>query len=104
MGREAAFGLSLDANGQCTNNSATGSWFSLPQLGECASPFDVVGRDCTWRADKLIKTINASCLLTTQHFLSFCDSSMPLTAAADALTVAFASDVLADGGCPQYNK
>lgn len=35
VGREASFGAKPEIGGQCTDNSDTGSWFSLPIAGQC---------------------------------------------------------------------
>lgn len=35
VGREASFGAKPDIGGQCTDNTDTGSWFSLPIAGQC---------------------------------------------------------------------
>ena len=50
--------------GQCANNSAVGSWYSMPKLGRCKDG-GLVGHDppgCTWSVVKRDKTIAWSCL------------------------------------------
>eukprot|EP01047_Picozoa_sp_COSAG01_P019257 COSAG01_NODE_1066_length_11878_cov_244.494949_2_plen_113_part_00 len=49
-------------SGQCSNNSASGSWYSLPGQGRCRDGAVVGTAGCTWSVIKRIKTIKWSCL------------------------------------------
>ncbi len=92
VGREASFGVKDDwyvrsqsqpssstahtyslttpysSSGQCSDNSDVGTWFSLPAFGKCATadqPFDM-NKNCTWRINQRVKTIDSKCLLEVQ--------------------------------------
>ncbi len=92
VGREASFGVKDDwyvrsqsqpssstahtyslttphsSSGQCSDNSDVGDWFSLPAFGKCATadqPFDM-NKNCTWRINQRVKTIDSKCLFEVQ--------------------------------------
>lgn len=102
VGHEAALGLGTGPRGagQCTVNSETGEWWSLPSRGMCA-PGQTVGAGCTWCATA-VKTIDGGCLIHQRVFYALCekDGRAPWPAASAAFLAAFAADSAADGGCP----
>jgi len=51
VGRSSASYLEGEFLGQCTENEATGSWFSFPSVGECAAGWDVGFNGCTWKTE-----------------------------------------------------
>lgn len=100
VGREAALGLGYPAAGQCTPNVLTGSWWSLPSAGQCASP-DQVGVNCTWAVTH-VKTINGTCLFKQHAFYERCAANgrAPFVQAEWTFKQAFKKDDVANGGCP----
>jgi hypothetical protein len=55
-------GYPSPATGQCSDNSRSGNWFSLPSRGECSHGEAVGTGGCTWRVVRLVKTVTAACL------------------------------------------
>ena len=58
--------------------------------------------NCTWVIQERVKTINASCLLRQQGMESSCrrEGTLPFTATREILRLAFESDEVTQGGCP----
>jgi hypothetical protein len=54
--------------GQCSadDNVDIGNWYSLPTLGKCTNPSDVIGVDCHWRVKKRVKTVQIDCVFKEQ--------------------------------------
>jgi hypothetical protein len=101
VGREAALAASNDGRGgQCSANDDVGNWYALPAQGLCL-PGDTLGVTCHWRSLKRVKTIESKCLMETQQLLQVCKTMRPpFTKGLEIWRRAFASDVIADGGCP----
>ena len=102
VGREVALGAAT-AGGQCANNSAQGSWYSLPASGGCGSrPIGEGG--CTWRVLARVKTLLLDCLLNL-GLRQVCDrdGAPPFARAQQLIARAFASTDAARGGCPSAN-
>jgi len=106
VGREAAYGIG-EKCGQCTDNSNTGNWYSLPTAGLCSSPSQVLGPDptkgqCSWRVLKRLKTIDGVCVLKTNGMYDSCVKNFdyPFTRSRAILLQSFESDDPSQGGCP----
>lgn len=104
VGREALNGLGLPAAGQCTDNPY-GTWFSLPDAGQCSPSQSVESGVCSWKLIETIKTISVQCLLS-QDIKQACykDRIVPFPTATEVLLRAFASDDPSQGGCPKDRK
>ena len=103
MGREATMGL-RENGGQCANddNVDIGNWYSLPTLGKCNKPTDVVGKDCYWRVKKRVKTVEIDCVFKEQKMADACKEAkaLPFTKPLNILKAAFTEDDHSKGGCP----
>lgn len=107
IGRESADGRG-NHSGQCEEDGETalweriGIWYSLPQGGLCEDASEQIGRDCTWRIERRVKTFEMSCLADAQHgFQAQCNVTKPPFNDVTALLLkAFASEDPAEGGCP----
>lgn len=106
VGREASYGITPE-NGRCANNSAVGTWYSLPTAGMCNSTSQQIGPDptkghCSWRTLKRIKTIDGDCLLKTNGMFDACNQhyAYPFARPLAILQQSFASDDPSQGGCP----
>jgi len=106
VGREASYGTK-EKCGQCTNNTDTGSWFSLPTAGMCNSTTQPLGPnrtlgDCSWRVLEKKKTIDGKCLLKTNNMLEVCikEGDFPFTQSSAILLQSFESSDPSKGGCP----
>jgi hypothetical protein len=106
VGRESAFGAK-EKCGQCTNNSDSGSWYSLPTAGMCNSSTQPLGPnatlgDCSWRILTKQKTIDGKCLLKTNNMLDVCvkEGNYPFTQSSAILLQSFESSDPSKGGCP----
>jgi len=105
VGRESAYGVK-EKCGQCTNNSDTGSWYSLPTLGQCNSTTQPLGPNatlghCSWRMLEKKKTIDGKCLLTTNNMLGVCikERNYPFAQSSAILLQSFESSDPSKGGC-----
>jgi hypothetical protein len=106
VGRESAYGVK-EKCGQCTNNTDTGSWFSLMVGGMCNTTTQQLGPNatlgqCTWRMLEKKKTIDGKCLLTTNDMLGVCikERSYPFAQSSAILLQSFESSDPSKGGCP----
>uniref|UniRef100_A0A7S2TW06 Uncharacterized protein n=1 Tax=Lotharella oceanica TaxID=641309 RepID=A0A7S2TW06_9EUKA len=104
VGREASMGIK-EKGGQCANNSDVGTWYSFPAAGQCQSRGDLDAHKCTWFIEERVKTINLTCPFDTHKMLAACNEE-PQTGqsifakASQIFAQSFASDDVADGGCP----
>ncbi|KAK3268429.1 hypothetical protein CYMTET_23067, partial [Cymbomonas tetramitiformis] len=107
VGREASYGSAPDGQtGQCSPNSALGTWYSMPSAGQCKSGHTVADRTCTWRIIKRVKTIGLKCVFTDQGMLKACPSRWGpsnYSKAMDIFLTAFETSNPAEGGCPDIN-
>ena len=88
--------------GRCDANPGVGSWYSLPASGQCASGQTPGPQSqCSWRAVRRVKTIDATCPLQTHGMLATCAPGK-LAQSTQILTKAFASSSTSPlaGGCP----
>ena len=90
----------INATGQCTPNTETGSWYSLPSQGECGS-----GSNCTWRVIEVGKTVLVQCLLA-QGLKESCTKATPVQpsgcayrATANLMHRALVASDPTQGGC-----
>jgi len=103
VGREATLGLENDNGGQCTPNTVLGSWFSFPAAGECLD--DSTMENCSWRFEKVLKTISVTCL-TNLSFFEACklDTGFPFPKASHIFSNAFRYEDPSQGGCPSLKQ
>ncbi|CAE8654233.1 unnamed protein product [Polarella glacialis] len=104
MGRESGLGLgSGPLQGQCSENTDCGSWFSLPAAGQCR-PGETVGTSgCTWGGAVALRSIAASCLFEQRRLAASCEREQghaPFAKSAAILEAALASSDPDKGGCP----
>jgi hypothetical protein len=103
VGREATMGLRPNG-GQCSadDNVDIGNWYSLPTLGKCTNPSDVIGVDCHWRVKKRVKTVQIDCVFKEQGMADACKEakSLPFTKPLNVLKTALTVDDHSKGGCP----
>eukprot|EP00035_Acanthoeca_spectabilis_P031346 m.13729 g.13729 ORF g.13729 m.13729 type:complete len:435 (+) comp4704_c0_seq1:40-1344(+) len=101
VGKEASTGFKPGC-GQCTDNSGDfGSWYSLAAKGECTSGGPPDGKHCTWRRIRRRKTVSVLCPSFAGFFAKCAaETAIPFTAASASLGQIFASETVADGGCP----
>lgn len=101
VGKEASTGFKPGC-GQCTDNSGDfGSWYSLAAKGECTSGGPPDGKHCTWRRIRRRKTVSVLCSSFAGFFAKCAaETAIPFTAASASLGQIFASETVADGGCP----
>lgn len=107
VGREAPL-FAGDGELRCAAESPIGFWYSLPRSGQCPpgqSPGANAWREgCTWSVQKRLKTVDQNCLLKKHRLPDKC--VMDLTtgkgfgSSAQALGLAFASENVSAGGCP----
>ena len=92
---------------QCQDNTATGSWYSLPAAGQCTKPGQFVGTDCTWDIVKRVRTISMDCLFQQHGMTKACQAqlqqpmnmtSLPVQLLKAALTLPVGSTPMS--GCP----
>ena len=71
------------------------------QTWRCAEGERPSAGGCSWQAAR-VKTINGSCLFDVHNFNETCaaDARAPFPTASVAFRKAFASDDVAEGGCP----
>ena len=67
----------INATGQCTPNTQTGSWYSLPSDGQCDRHLSAVHSNCTWRIISVRKTVRTTCLLSNGLTAS-CENPTPV--------------------------
>ena len=69
VGREAALNLGYPNAGQCTRNSETGNWYSLPTGGQCPQSVVPPIGVCPWRIATVerVKTLDSVCMTCLRH-------------------------------------
>jgi hypothetical protein len=106
VGREASIGVG-PLGSQCLDNTATGSWYSLPAAGECTKPGQFVGTDCSWRVTKRVRTVSLECVFQQHGMAKACQaqlqqpmnmSSLPVQILQAALTNPVGASPMS--GCP----
>eukprot|EP01060_Flectonema_neradi_P010338 TRINITY_DN17435_c0_g1_i2.p1 TRINITY_DN17435_c0_g1~~TRINITY_DN17435_c0_g1_i2.p1 ORF type:complete len:399 (+),score=83.38 TRINITY_DN17435_c0_g1_i2:563-1759(+) len=100
IGREASEGLGPVQSGQCSDNTETGSWLSLPEKGECQGSDTPASGKCTWKINKRIKTIDGKCMLG-RGLVDACkvDQRLPFPTASKIFYSSFDDQ----DGCPAIN-
>jgi len=107
VGREAPFFFG-EGESRCAAGSRIGFWYSLPRAGRC-DPGEKPSQDawrsgCTWASLRRLKTIDQDCLLKQQKLPERCMADiregLGLHRSSGTLELAFASDDLVKGGCP----
>jgi len=79
-------------------DDVNGTWYSLPEDGECAPGTAVGTNGCTWKA-RPIRTISLDCLYNDRKGM-ICAPPLQFPQAVEALDAAFATSDPAQGGCP----
>jgi len=95
--------------GQCEDDAywhhRIGQWFSLPPHGQCTKGKMQLGRDCTWRIERRIATVEMKCLLEDRNFTSKCTGAVaPFLEVEQTLLNAIASEDSTEGGCPRVRE
>jgi hypothetical protein len=104
IGRSTAF-LMGDNQGQCDGDAPQfyerlGVWYSMPVNGECKDGQEL-GKDCTWKVERRVKTLDMGCLFDKFGLDKLCDNaSAPFTNVALSLIKAIDSESTSEGGCP----
>lgn len=95
----------INATGQCTPNTQTGSWYSLPSYGQCVRHLSPVHSNCTWRVLAVGKTVRTTCLLSNDLTAS-CEQPTPVEPSgcsygqtAEVMRRALSSTDPTQGGC-----
>mmetsp|Transcript_21397 Transcript_21397/g.27193 ORF Transcript_21397/g.27193 Transcript_21397/m.27193 type:complete len:482 (-) Transcript_21397:61-1506(-) len=85
VGRAASFRVK-DQEGQCSDNSDTGSWFSLVAGAQCTEDQQIEDGTCSWKVVSHQTTITGECL-KSHGFVSSCESDplIPFTSSAQIL-------------------
>lgn len=108
VGREAPLSMGIRAS-QCDDTEGwlerVGTWYSLPAEGRCTEARRELGKDCSWRVERRVKTFELSCLFDEAHgFLQACDTTTPPFDDVVAIYLqAFASEDPRHGGCPSVS-
>lgn len=102
VGRQSSWGLGRGhVQGQCSNNTDVGSWYSFPSDGECGRGQSVGVGGCTWGGATALRTVAARCILEDRGLLEVCASgSGSHSRSVEVLKAALASDDPTKGGCP----
>jgi len=94
VGREASLGVKPNS-GQCDpgHNLDVGNWYSMPDAGQCTAN-QTVGKDCTWRVVRRVKTVEIKCLFGKMGMLEACkaDATVPFTKAVTIMKTALLGD------------
>lgn len=103
VGRSTAF-LMGENQGQCGEApeffERLGVWYSMPLSGRCKTG-ETLGKDCTWRTERRVKTVDMACLFESFGLEALCaNASAPYTEVALAMIKALDSSAVAEGGCP----
>lgn len=100
VGREAPAGIKK-YGGQCSDNTDTGSWYSLPGPGRCNTTDQVLGRDCTWKVKSRVRTVEIKCVFIENGMLETCkeEKSLPFTK-SEAIFFRSLTAAVGQGGCP----
>jgi len=107
VGRESALGMGEGAlQGQCSKNADVGSWFSMPQEGECPEGATIGMDGCTWRAQAL-RTVSARCILEDRGLKASCEKERghaPMLRSAAIFAAALETADESKGGCPDAGE
>jgi len=95
--------------GQCEDDAyyhhRIGQWFSLPPAGQCIEGRNHIGKDCTWRIERRIATVQMSCLLEDRNFTTKCIGAVaPFLEVEQTLLNTIASEDPSQGGCPRVHE
>jgi len=103
VGRERALGLGAGAaQGQCSDIEETGSWLSLPDIGECPAGTAVATDGCTWSATR-VRSVRAGCIIKDRVLQDICAQELghaPMLKSVAIFAAALETSDLAKGGCP----
>mmetsp|Transcript_122950 Transcript_122950/g.244619 ORF Transcript_122950/g.244619 Transcript_122950/m.244619 type:complete len:431 (-) Transcript_122950:177-1469(-) len=106
VGRESALGASSHvAQGQCSQNLVTGSWYTFPDEGRCLPGTAVGTHGCTWSAMR-VRTVHASCIIQDHGLKASCAAERghaPMKTSAAIFEAALATSDITKGGCPDVD-